>query len=430
MDDNAADLAAYFASLDAPIAPKPAKATSKPPRAETQWHVYYSHAYLADRFLASNPTVRFVSPYAHWRSYDADTGVWNRVLEPHVRDHVMRFLRSEHDAALMSDTKEQAQAASSLLKVQTARDVLAVAQSRLLMDQSRFDKWADHVVVANGMLDLRTATLMPFDADAYFTQRIDVAYDPSATHEGCDAVLDCLPGDALDQMQIMAGQALTAHQPSRPSVFFFFGKGANGKSSFINLLQKTAGQYGDLGAKQMLLRGGSSSNFHSIKVKNKRQIYFEELPEERFLDGGAIRDLAGTLMMSGEHKGQDVETFENFATVFVTLNELPQVSETVHGVWRRLKLIDFPYTYRTNPSEVVSDTDRLAVDNIDKLAKTDARVAEAFLAWRVEGARRWYENGMRDPVDASSVTQAVRQWRGTNDPLADFFAETLELSPR
>lgn len=396
--------------------------------AKREWRTYYSDMKLAERFIASGHDVLWVSHpkagWTEWRSYDPATGVWKRVQEPEVRGLIQHFLEDEFAEAQASGDFIRQDLAEVCTRALTAKRVLDWMTPSLSASADIFDKHKDLLVVGNGVTDLRSSELKPFSPKYYATRRTPYPYIAGAQCDLLDEALEALPEDTRRQVQIMSGQALTGHQPSESTIFFLYGDGANGKSTFLELLAESAGTYGGNPPKKVLLKNSSDSNFHSIAFKGLRQAIIEELPDEKFLDGGVVRDLAGTRTMTGEHKGRDVEEFEVQATIFVSFNNRPQVTETAHGVWRRLRLITFPFTY-VKKDEVTSALHRVKNPAIKDLAEKNEAAVIAFLAWRIEGARTWYEAGKTDPQDASSVVADTRAWRSTNDALGSWFKDNL-----
>lgn len=399
--------------------------------ARRKWKAHYSDRQLAERFEASCATARFVTmkEYASWHLYNDSTGIWEKANEYHVRGLVQAFLKREYVEAQRAGTAMRLDEAEVCQRSQTAKRVVDWVTPTMTLSSDAFDTHRDLIVVSNGVVDLRTSELKEFDPDLFFTKRIAHPYKPGATNKYTTLALTALPEDAQDQFKIMAGQALTGHQPSRATIFFLWANGNNGKSTILDLLAATAGTYGGKPKKDVLLKGGGNSNFHTISFKGIRQAIIEELPDEGFLNGGVVRDLAGTTTMTGEHKGKDVEEFEVQATIFISFNNRPQVTETAHGVWRRLKLFRFPFTYVETKAEIRSPFHRLQNAMLKDLHKKSDDAVIAFLAWRIEGARLWYEADRTDPADAPSVAEAGRQWRSANDVLAHWFEENLAVDP-
>ena len=232
-----------------------------------RWRSFYSDMELANRFQASCKHLHFVSDYDYWMHYDKTTGVWARVHEQVVRGLIQSFLIAEYEQAVQSKSGVRQDAADVCQRVLTSKRVLDWIAPSVAVPSSVFDGHKDLVVVANGVVDLRTSELRDFDSDLLFTKRIPYPYKAGARNKYTELALASLPADAHQQFQVMAGQSLTGHQPSRSTIFFLWGDGSNGKSTIIDLLSTTAGDYGRKPPRALLLKGGGESNFHTIAFK-------------------------------------------------------------------------------------------------------------------------------------------------------------------
>jgi putative DNA primase/helicase len=72
-------------------------------------------------------------------------------------------------------------------------------------------------------------------------------------------------------------------------------------------------------------------------------------------------------------------------------------------------------------------TVQIPKDQIDReLGQKLLAEAEGILAWAVEGARLWYENGLQKPA---AVEEANQKWRAESDTLGQFIAERCVMGP-
>ena len=109
--------------------------------------------------------------------------------------------------------------------------------------------------------------------------------------------------------------------------------------------------------------------------------------------------LASTDMLTIEEKYRSPETIRPTHHVVMFSNHLPRVGSTDPGTWRRIELIPFQTT-------IPEGTDKPNYE--DKLVK-DA--GGAILAWIVEGARMFFEDGCRlnPPAVVVAKTEEYRQ---------------------
>lgn len=392
---------------------------------------YYLDLPLGERWAASKKgKLVYVMEASQWRRYEEEQGIWVEVRESSVREDAAHWLKKEYNTAALRNKDSITRHAERCLNKTTADNTIYMGKLDLLLSSAQLDQHKDLLVVSNGVLDLRTGTLGAFDQSLYVTKRIAYPYQPAVQSKYWSKVLEALPADAHDWLQVMTGQTLTGHQSASDVCLFLFGGGSNGKSTFLDILAESAGTYGDEPPQSSLMRKtGHGEDFGLISFKGIRQALVEELPDERNLDVKAVKKLVGTKNLTARGMYRDYETFEVQATLWVSCNRLPNVSETDHGTWRRLLVVPFPFTYKLTKAEITEAHHVLADLEVKKSASTDADTIAACLAWRVEGARRWYANRDFESAVPASVREASAVWRKRSDHVLAFTDEILVADP-
>ena len=103
------------------------------------------------------------------------------------------------------------------------------------------------------------------------------------------------------------------------------------------------------------------------------------------------------------------------------------MDESDHGTWRRLALLNFPYTFVKD----VAETGHLPIDpGLRGRIRNGRKQHEAVLAWLVEGAVAWHRNDREMPAEADSVVEATAEWRKTSDVLLRYIEDRLVLDPQ
>src|SRR5260370_13400211 len=117
------------------------------------------------------------------------------------------------------------------------------------------DRDANLLNMLNGTLDLRTGELRDHRRKDLLTKLVPVDFDPAAR---CPLWERCLErwmnGDAglVTYLQRVAGYALTA-DVSEQSLCFLYGRGANGKSTFLGTIKDILVHYALQAVSELLM---------------------------------------------------------------------------------------------------------------------------------------------------------------------------------
>jgi putative DNA primase/helicase len=294
-----------------------------------------------------------------------------------------------------------------------------------------FDAHPDLLNCANGVLDLRTGELGPHDPKLHMRKIAPVEYHPEAVgRPELAAVLDCVPDPAVREwLQLIFGQALTGHPQPDPVVPILQGGGRNGKSTLITAIRNAFGpDYGVLVDDRVLLSGADSAHStERMDLLGTRFALVEELPGGRELNTTKIKKITGTDAIKARRMHRDPVEFRATHALVLTTNFTPVIREVDEGSWRRIAAVPFPVRYRPEGTDLVQPFDRREDQKVYTAVRAqDSQVIESVLAWLVEGARRWYADGRIMPKRPAAVEALTQSWRGANDVLGEFIAESLE----
>lgn len=295
-----------------------------------------------------------------------------------------------------------------------AKDAL---KSFLAVSASQFDRDTWLFNCNNGTLDLRTGELRPHDPDDYITKNAPVDYDPKALCPKWSAFLgQIFPNDRelWDFIARAIGYTLTGSQKEQ-CLFFAYGLGANGKSTFLETIAELMGGYGQRTVTETLMmkdRVSSGPRPYIARLKGVRLVVAAEVDKGRRLAESLIKDLTGGDTLTGDFKYQNPFDFCPTHTLWMSGNHKPEIQGTDNAIWRRIRLIPFLQTFEGDTAD----------QNLRDKLKDEL---PGILAWAVRGCMKWKENGLPVP---DAVTEATGQYRQEQDELALFIAECCTVS--
>lgn len=363
--------------------------------------------------------------------------VWAETAEETVVEEIrlwaVESIKPQLANPYIGTNKELRQRLLGLLDRYRLIGLSVLARGLCQVDARVFDAEPDLLNTPAGVVDLRTGELLPHEPSRYMTRIAGVAYVPGATHPDWTAALGAVPADVAGWLQVRFGQAITGHMTPDDVLLLLHGGGSNGKSTVLDGVKKALGGppsgYSTYVSDRVLLAKADAHPTELTEFRGARFALTEELPDGGHLNAKRLKDIIGTPTMTARKIRQDSITWDSTHSMFLSTNYLPKVTETDNGTWRRLALVDFPYTFVAPDKATGAPNERLGDPGLRDRLAGDAQRA-AVLAWLVEGARLWYAAGRAMPPAPAAVADATRAWREASDIVLRFWAECLRPSPR
>ena len=294
---------------------------------------------------------------------------------------------------------------------QSLPDIAAVAD--------HFDTNPHLLNVENGTIDLQTGTLQEFDRADLITKLTPIAYDAQAACPKWERFLETVLPDAdvLAFLRRAVGYSLSG-EVCEQVLFFLYGKGKNGKSTFIETVKLLSGEYASHLRADILMLDRNGPNKGATPeiagLRGSRFVSVSELSDGQRLDEAQVKALTGGDEVAGRPLYQKEERFPPTFKFWLAGNYRPDIRGNDEGIWRRPKLI--PFLVQIPP------------DQRDKDLKEKLRVElPGILAWAVRGALEWQRDGLNPPACVEAATQ---EYRAESDALAPFLEDRCVFQNR
>jgi putative DNA primase/helicase len=296
--------------------------------------------------------------------------------------------------------------------------ILAVAQSEqgITVSEQQLDRDQWLLNVLNGTLDLRTGLLRQHDRKDLITKLAPVEYDPKATCPIWDRFLETITGgnkEKADYLRRATGYCLTGDVREQV-LFFFFGSGSNGKTTFLTTLQEMMGDYAMQASNGLLIeRRFESHPTELADLFGKRLVICTETKADSNFNESLVKQLTGGDRVRARRMREDFWEFAPTHKIVIAGNHRPAILGTDDGIWRRFHL--FPF-------EVCITEEMKDRQLPDKLRQE----LPGILASAVRGCQEWIKDGLRVPP---AVEQATSEYRTDSDEYGDFFERVCKTGP-
>jgi len=186
------------------------------------------------------------------------------------------------------------------------------------------------------------------------------------------------------------------------------GGGANGKSTFIAVLQAMLGDYAKQAAPELLVsRGGDHHPTELADLFGARLVASVEVDDGKRLAESLVKQMTGGDKMKGRFMRADFFEWTPTHKVFLAANHRPEIRGTDYAIWRRINLVPFNVTIPEHERDLKL---------LDKLRAE----LPGILNWVIEGCLAWQRDGLGVP---QAIRDATAEYRAEQDALADFLAD-------
>jgi P4 family phage/plasmid primase-like protien len=382
----------------------------------------------ADRLVALHGAgLRYCFARRKWMIWDGKRWVVDETGQALklIKRTMIEFLRQASEA----ENERAEKFARASLDCRRLQAALLLAQSELPITPAELDSAPHLLNFTNGTVDLRTGTLLPHRRSDWITKMVGHAYRPNATCPVFREFLaritgggpDASEGDLdrsdelIDYMQRAFGYSTTGEVREK-AIFLASGPGDNGKTTLFSTVRDLLHDFTVTIGLDVLTARDDSNNVAAARAKllGARLAISSETEEGQRLSAARLKRICQG--PGGEieacRKYENPITFPETHKLWIDANHRPELPATDAAVWSRVRLIPFTVTIPK------AEQDR------NLKAKLLAE-GEGILAWLVEGAKRWYVQGL---PESKTVNEATRQWQEELDRLHVYLDEHTERS--
>ncbi len=341
-----------------------------------------------------------------------------------VADKLADQLEQASDTKLKDEAKKyQGEAARCRKEADTLKrrrrlddmKALACSEAPLPIRMEDFDRDPWLFNAPNGTVDLRTGELRPHRPEDYLSHRGGAQLDLRAACPRWEAFLRRIfDGDEglIAFLRRAAGYSMTGD--TREQCFFLLhGTGANGKSTFLEVLAHVFGSYSQAPDAQTFQTSRNDRHPTDLaRLRGARFVRASEPGEQKALDEARIKRLTGGEPMTARVMYGDPFEFLPQLKLWLACNKRPTIRGTDEGIWRRIRLIPFEVQIPE------AEQDKTLKDRLI------AEEAPGILAWAVRGCLEWQKE--EDLAPPEVVLAATGAYRAEENRLAGFLDECCE----
>jgi P4 family phage/plasmid primase-like protien len=303
-------------------------------------------------------------------------------------------------------------------------NVLDLCSDYLPILTHEFDANNDLINLQNGIYDLKNDNFREHTYKDKFKKIAGATYKEVAFCDQWLLFLDKIfnkNDDLIYFIQKLCGNWLSGRTDLQ-NIFFAFGTGANGKSTFFNVMQMILNGIDDNGnlidndgyftkikIDTLLIKKfiDNTSDYQVAKLQGVRLAIASEIPKNCRLNENLIKDLTGGDSINARHPYGRPFTFCPTQKLVIFGNNKPNVKDSTEGFWRRMLLLPFDYTIPKSEQKRQSE-----------MLNTFRKELSGILNWCLEGWRNYKNQGLMTP---DIVTNATKEYQNETDILSDFF---------
>lgn len=305
-------------------------------------------------------------------------------------------------------------------ETRTKENLAKEIRHRIPVELEEFDSDIYALNCQNGWVDLRTGKLSPHDPKKMFSKVAGTNYVAGATSKRWEIFLNKIfsqDKEMVEFVQKLVGHALIGKNLEQ-IIIFLYGSGKNGKSVFLNVLEKLLGDYQTTIAANELMQRKNQGNGHSDSIAGlagARMVTASEPEKGYHLSESVVKTMSGSDKIHASFKNKSGFTFDPQHVIFLACNYMPTMNSGASddSIWRRVIIVPFEVTITEAERDVHLE---------EKLLKD----LPAIMNWAIDGLMLYQKDGLVIP---DKVARAMDEERESMDAVGTFLNEELVKVP-
>lgn len=212
----------------------------------------------------------------------------------------------------------------------------------------------DLIPLENGIFNFKTEQITPYSSEIIFLNKHPIVWTNNPIENNpIDSFLEQVTSNQEDHLLLkeLVGYCFYRAMPFQ-NIFLLYGSGGNGKSVFLDILRNILG---DESYSSQSLQNLTRNRFAKASLYNKNANIFGDLPRTALMESGILKELSGGDMVEAEQKFKSGFLFKNHAKIIASCNEVPESPDQTDSWYRRIIIVNFPYTFNKNPNRKLSE---------------------------------------------------------------------------
>ena len=268
----------------------------------------------------------------------------------------------------------------------------------------------EFIPLGSKIFDISSGLQFSYTPDFPFLSRLPWDFRPDApAAEMVDKVIDGLCGGDVEKRELLLeliGNALYRANIFRGAAFLYNSVGANGKSTFLNMLCQFFGRDNC----SFLSLKDTNEKFRLMEIYGKFVNLGDDISGDFLSDAAIFKKLVTGETIIAENKGETPVSFRPYAKLFFSLNTLPSIGDRSAALFDRIIIFPLTKSYKGGERDI-SLKDRIWTRG----------EMEYLMRLAVEGLQRLLKRG--DFVRPKSCQTALQEFELENNPISSFLEE-------
>ncbi len=343
----------------------------------------YSEEILKEYFLRSDLLKRF------W-IYKKETGIWSDRAEIFLDSILRKRILGRKD-----------------YKIYCVKEIIEDLRGLTFQEEYPKETSPDLIPFKNVIFNIKTKKTIKYSKDYFFINKLAINYNPESGSE-CPTI-DRVFHEIVAEKDVPILYQIVAYSMYRgyPSAKFFIlhGVGANGKTRYIDVIEKILGEenMADVSMTDLQFNRFAPSELLGKLVNVSGEMSYQSLHKTELL-----KEATGESFLRCERKFREAFKFKSYAKMVFSTNQVPLTMDHTHGFYRRVVLLEFPRVFKEG-----KDADPFIIRNIPE------KEFEALGLWSLIKLAEMRKNKFAFS-NLDNVEKTAKKYKYLSDPVYRF----------